>query len=129
MTEKHISRRQFAAGSATLGVGALSAGCAQSETNIDEVVSKATGNRPMMRMTKKELEFITSKTNGTLGGTGTGSGRTEFPFCDGTVVHCQFSNSVRVKKLADGEYVLGVGKLNLPIEAVDKDEELSKDFD
>ncbi|MEW6773688.1 MAG: hypothetical protein AB1304_06800 [Bacteroidota bacterium] len=47
-------------------------------------------------MRKEELEFLVERYNGALGSSGTGSGSG----CDGTVVHCCFSDvpKVQIKK-------------------------------
>ena len=109
----NISRRAFARGAALTGVGASLAGC----TATPKV------SKPVMRMTKADLEFLTSKRAGLMGSSGTGTGTSD---CDNTSVHCCFQDVVRVNKIGDGKFELNVAGVPFPIDAVDSDDEIKR---
>jgi len=112
MTDTDMNRRAFAKGAALTTAGAATVGCATTAQKL---------NSPVMRMTKADLEFITSNRAGLMGSSGTGTGTSD---CDNTSVHCCFPDLVRINKVSAGKFELNIGGISLPIDAVDSDEQV-----
>lgn len=109
-----MKRRQFmkiSAASMAAGVATPGTGLARPAEEGKEVGRDC--NEPVMRMTERDLNFITGpQAQGALGSSGTGSGGG----CDNTTVHCCFNGAyVSVARLR-GRYTLAVGDRLFPID-------------